>query len=494
MHRYKKSSKKRGILRAGALLGGMLIFMNVNAAPMSGAGGVTKTSVLDQEVKVAAAVVTNVNTKENSLDNFEYEQAIASLDQKIELQDTKILMNGSAAEAFQVCKKFYTAKDHKALKLPKVKVQAGANLYLNADIEGSVIHTFTDKESVDLLYLCEDGNFYYVEYNDLYRGYVKYTDMDISILSISQLQQASQINLGRFAAISQQDVYMWSEPGGLGETVAVVAADVPMAIIGVEGEWLQVSAAEYTGYVSASEVNIERMLNAEVDSEGYIKLARAEKELQEFLEAEEAQEEESYEDESFEYEEEYEDYEEEFEYEESYEELEYEEPEYEEEVEEEEETYEEVEEETEEEEESYEEESEEESEVSYSGESSANGLTIMNMALNYQGVPYVWGGHSPSGFDCSGLIYYCALQNGISIPRCADTQYFDGNGYHVDYEQLMPGDLVFFSSDSSYDIEHVGIYIGGNQFVHASSGAGYVTISDISGYYSRNYYSAMRLN
>ena len=118
----------------------------------------------------------------------------------------------------------------------------------------------------------------------------------------------------------------------------------------------------------------------------------------------------------------------------------------------------------------------------------------MNMALTYQGVPYVWGGHSPSGFDCSGLIYYCALQNGISIPRCADTQYFEGNGYHVDYEQLMPGDLVFFSSDSSYDIEHVGIYIGGNQFVHASSGAGYVTISTIADYYSRNYYSAMRLN
>ena len=96
MHRYKKSSKKRGILRAGALLGGMLIFMNVNAAPMSGAGGNVKTTVLDQEVKVAAAVTTNVNTKDNSLNNFEYEQTVASLDQKIELQDQRILMNGSA--------------------------------------------------------------------------------------------------------------------------------------------------------------------------------------------------------------------------------------------------------------------------------------------------------------------------------------------------------------------------------------------------------------
>ncbi len=470
MHRYRKSSKKRGILRVGTLLGGMLIFMNVNAAPMSGVGNAVKLVKPEQAVKVSAAAVTNVNTKENSLDNFEYEQTIASLDQKMELQNQKILMNGSAAEAFQVCKTLYTAEDYESLMLPKVKVQAGANLYLTTDVEGSVIHTFTEKESVELLYLCEDGNFYYVEYNDLYRGYVKYTDMDVSILSISQLQQASRVNLSRFAAISEQDVYMWSEPGEWGEAVAVVAADVPMTIIGVEGEWLLVSAAEYTGYVSAAEVNIERMLNAEVDSEGYIKLARAEKELQEQLAAEEAEQEE----EDYEYEEEYEDYDEESYYEESYEEPEYEE------------TYEE--------EDSYEEDSYEEPEVSYSGESSANGLAIMNMALTYQGVPYVWGGHSPSGFDCSGLIYYCALQNGISIPRCADTQYFEGNGYHVEYDQLQPGDLVFFSSDSSYDIEHVGIYIGGNQFVHASSGAGYVTISEIANYYSRNYYSAMRLN
>ncbi len=486
MHRYKKSSKKRGILRIGALLGGMLIFMNVSAAPMSRA---TKMQVLDHEVKVSAMVAANANTKENSLSNFEYEQTIAQLDQKIELQNQKTLMNGNAAEAFQVCKTFYTAEDYESLMLPKVKVQEGANLYLTTDVEGSVIHTFTEKESVDLLYLCEDGNFYYVEYNDLYRGYVKYTDMDASILSISQLQQVSKVNLGRFAAISAQDVYLWSALGEQGEVVAVVAADVPMSIMGTEGEWLLVSAAEFTGYVSMSEVNIERMLNAEVDHEGYIKSARAEKELQELLEAQAAETEPTEVEEYSEYEEEYEEFEDSYEeydetlYDEAYDET------YEEEESSEEEIYE---------EDTYEEDSNEESEyeepeVSYSGESSAAGLAIMNMALTYQGVPYVWGGYSPSGFDCSGLIYYCALENGISIPRCADTQYFEGNGYHVDYDQLMPGDLVFFSSDSSYDIEHVGIYIGDNQFVHASSGAGYVTISEIVDYYSRNYYSAMRL-
>ena len=479
MHRYRKSSKKRGILRISVLLSGMLIFMNVSAAPMSGVGNVVKMQTPSVEAKVAAVNSIDVQVKENSLNNFEYEQAIAKLDQKKELQDQKVLMNGSAAEAFQVCKTFYTAEDYEKLMLPKVKVQAGANLYLTTDVEGSVIHTFTEKESVDLLYLCEDGNFYYVEYNDLYRGYVKYTDMDASILSISQLQQASRVNLSRFAAITKQDVYLFTEPDEWSETMAVVAADVPMSIIGAEGEWLLVSAAEFTGYVSVADVSIERMLNAEVDGEGYIKQARAEKELLEAESAAELEVEWEETEEYYEYQEEYDDFEEEAYYEESYEESEYEE------------TYEEEDSYV---EDSYDDSSYEEPEISYSGESSANGLAIMNMALTYQGVPYVWGGHSPSGFDCSGLIYYCAMQNGISIPRCADTQYFEGNGYHVDYEQLMPGDLVFFSSDSSYDIEHVGIYIGGNQFVHASSGAGYVTISTIADYYSRNYYSAMRLN
>ena len=479
MHRYRKSSKKRGILRISVLLSGMLIFMNVSAAPMSGVGNVVKMQTPSVEAKVAAVNSIDAQVKENSLNNFEYEQAIAKLDQKKELQDQKVLMNGSAAEAFQVCKTFYTAEDYEKLMLPKVKVQAGANLYLTTDVEGSVIHTFAEKESVDLLYLCEDGNFYYVEYNDLYRGYVKYTDMDASILSISQLQQASRVNLSRFAAITKQDVYLFTEPDEWSETMAVVAADVPMSIIGAEGEWLLVSAAEFTGYVSAADVSIERMLNAEVDGEGYIKQARAEKELLEAESAAEPEIEWEETEEYYEYQEEYDDFEEEAYYEESYEESEYEE------------TYEEEDSYV---EDSYDDSSYEEPEISYSGESSANGLAIMNMALTYQGVPYVWGGHSPSGFDCSGLIYYCAMQNGISIPRCADTQYFEGNGYHVDYEQLMPGDLVFFSSDSSYDIEHVGIYIGGNQFVHASSGAGYVTISTIADYYSRNYYSAMRLN
>ena len=106
---------------------------------------------------------------------------------------------------------------------------------------------------------------------------------------------------------------------------------------------------------------------------------------------------------------------------------------------------------------------------------------------------YVWAGHSPSGFDCSGLIYYCAMQYGVYLPRCADTQYFDGPGTDVSFDQLMAGDLVFFSSDYSSDIEHVGIYIGGGQFVHASSSAGCVIITDLADYYVRNFYSAMRL-
>lgn len=479
MRRYRRSSKKRGIIQVGAALGAMLIFMNVNGEPMSGQHNAAQTDTLDQEVKVAAAIVTNVNKKENSLNSFKYEETVANLDAQIELQNKQILLNGDAAEAFRICKRFYTAKDFEALKLPRVSVQAGASLYLTADVEGSVIHTFTDKESVELLYVCEDGNFYYVEYDDLYRGYVKAAEVDTSILGASQLQQASLVNLSRFAAISEQEVYLWSEPSEAGEMVAVVVSGLPMAITDVQDDWLLVSAADCTGYVNAADVTIEHMLNAEVDAEGYIKPAREALELQKAeeeaaeaaaaaaaAEAEAEEEQPAYTEEESSVEAEAQ-------------------PEPEVPVEEEE-----PEESSAGESESY----EEPAAPSGSGESSASGLAIMNLALNYQGVPYVWGGHSPSGFDCSGLVYYCAIQNGLSIPRCADTQYFDGAGTTVSFNDLQPGDLVFFSSDWSSDIEHVGIYIGGNQFVHASSGAGYVTISDLSGYYTRNYYGALRLN
>lgn len=125
--------------------------------------------------------------------------------------------------------------------------------------------------------------------------------------------------------------------------------------------------------------------------------------------------------------------------------------------------------------------------------SSSNNSPIVATAMNYLGVPYVWAGASPSGFDCSGFTYYVFKENGYTLNRVAYDQYY-GAGTYVDKANLQPGDLVFFTSSSS-SIGHVGIYIGNNEFIHASSGSSYsVIISSLgSDNYTRRYVGAKRV-
>jgi len=96
------------------------------------------------------------------------------------------------------------------------------------------------------------------------------------------------------------------------------------------------------------------------------------------------------------------------------------------------------------------------------------------IALRYLGIPYLWGGASPAtGFDCSGLVMYVYAQLGISLPHYAAAQYQLGTP--VDRSQLQPGDLVFFDA-----LDHVGIYIGNGQFVHAPETGDVVKITALS--------------
>ena len=116
--------------------------------------------------------------------------------------------------------------------------------------------------------------------------------------------------------------------------------------------------------------------------------------------------------------------------------------------------------------------------------------TIVAAATNYIGVPYVFGGTSPYGFDCSGYVQYVFAKSGISLPRTADVQYEVGTP--ISTTDLVSGDLVFFST-YTYGASHVGIYVGDGQFIHASSSRG-VTIDSLgSSYWSSHYIGARRI-
>jgi cell wall-associated NlpC family hydrolase len=112
----------------------------------------------------------------------------------------------------------------------------------------------------------------------------------------------------------------------------------------------------------------------------------------------------------------------------------------------------------------------------------------VGIAEQYLGVPYVWGGASPSGFDCSGLVMYVYAQLGVSLPHYTVSQYNYPDAVHPSRSQLEPGDLVFFAG-----LGHVGIYIGNNEFIHAPHTGASVEIDQMTGWYSDEYYGATRI-
>ncbi len=130
----------------------------------------------------------------------------------------------------------------------------------------------------------------------------------------------------------------------------------------------------------------------------------------------------------------------------------------------------------------------------YDGSSagSAIGSDIVDTALKYLGTPYAYGGASSKGFDCSGFTMYVFSLFGYSLPHSATSQW-NSSGTYVERSDLQPGDLVMFcdpSRSKGKACSHVGIYIGNNEFVHASSGSSgkYVRISSLSEDYYNGYY------
>lgn len=121
---------------------------------------------------------------------------------------------------------------------------------------------------------------------------------------------------------------------------------------------------------------------------------------------------------------------------------------------------------------------------------SAKRQSVLNYAAQFLGVPYVYGGSTPSGFDCSGFTSYVFKNTVGSIPRVAQAQY-DATT-RVSRDDLLPGDLVFFGSSTS-SISHVGIYVGSNQFIHAPNTGDVVKYSSLTGSYATRYQGAGRV-
>jgi cell wall-associated NlpC family hydrolase len=111
---------------------------------------------------------------------------------------------------------------------------------------------------------------------------------------------------------------------------------------------------------------------------------------------------------------------------------------------------------------------------------------VVGIAMRYLGTPYVWGGASPGGFDCSGLVMFAFGQMGVSLPH--STYALWGMGVAVSQGDLQAGDLVFFAG-----LGHMGIYMGGGQFIHAPHTGDVVKISSMSGWYASTYVGARRI-
>lgn len=121
-----------------------------------------------------------------------------------------------------------------------------------------------------------------------------------------------------------------------------------------------------------------------------------------------------------------------------------------------------------------------------------SGEEIAELALLYEGFPYIYGGSSPSGFDCSGFVQYVYRNSGYEISRVCSSQYYDGE--HVAMDKLCAGDIVLFSNTYMTGLSHAGIYLGDNRFIHAANAASGVTVTDLSdSYYLSRFTTGVRV-
>ena len=124
-------------------------------------------------------------------------------------------------------------------------------------------------------------------------------------------------------------------------------------------------------------------------------------------------------------------------------------------------------------------------------EKTTNGQDVVDFAMQYLGKPYSYGGNGPNSFDCSGFTKFVFSNFGVTLNRTANDQSY--NGTWVDRQNILPGDLLIFNNGSGKYIDHAGIYIGDNKFIHASSNGGCVKISTLTDYFNNAFHSARRV-
>src|SRR4051812_29787070 len=110
---------------------------------------------------------------------------------------------------------------------------------------------------------------------------------------------------------------------------------------------------------------------------------------------------------------------------------------------------------------------------------SSAAVAVLRTADSYRGVPYVWGGNTPRGFDCSGFTKYVFAKYGITLPRTSREQVRAGRAIAADFGSLRPGDLMMFAEPGEA-ISHVAIYAGNGHIIHASSSVGGVGYTDLN--------------